>query len=68
VTSEKRVITVELTHNARRNAYLSVDGGKALKINMGDEITIRKSPLVTQLLRLKNHSFYDVVNRKFKNG
>jgi NAD kinase len=45
-----------------------VDGGKALKINMGDEITIRKSPLVTQLLRLKNHSFYDVVNRKFKNG
>ncbi len=68
VTSEKRVITVELTHNARRNAYLSVDGGKALKINMGDEITVRKSPLVTQLLRLKNHSFYDVVNRKFKNG
>lgn len=68
VTSEKRVITVGLTHNARRNAYLSVDGGKALKINMGDEITIRKSPLVTQLLRLKNHSFYDVINRKFKNG
>ncbi len=68
VTSENRVITVELTLNARRNAYLSVDGGKAMKINMGDEITVRKSRLVTKLLRLKNHSFYDVVNRKFKNS
>lgn len=68
VASENRVITVHLTQNARRNAYLSVDGGKALKINMGDQITIRKSRLSTQLLRLKNRSFYDVVNMKFKNG
>ncbi len=68
VASENRVITVGLTQNARRNAYLSVDGGKALKINMGDKITIRKSHLTTQLLRLKNRSFYDVVNMKFKNG
>ena len=29
VASEKRVITVGLTMNARRNAFLSVDGGKA---------------------------------------
>lgn len=68
VASENRVISVHLTQNARRNAYLSVDGGKALKINMGDQITIRKSRLSTQLLRLKNRSFYDVVNVKFKNG
>jgi NAD+ kinase len=68
VASENRVITVGLTQNARRNAYLSVDGGKALKINMGDKITIRKSHLSTQLLRLKNRSFYDVVNMKFKKG
>ena len=68
VASENRVITVGLTQNARRNAYLSVDGGKALKINMGDKITIRKSHLTTQLLRIKNRSFYDVVNMKFKKG
>ena len=68
VASENRVITVGLTQNARRNAYLSVDGGKALKINMGDKVTIRKSHLSTQLLRLKNRSFYDVVNMKFKKG
>lgn len=66
VASEKRVITVGLTRNARRNAYLSVDGGKALRMNMGDIATIRRSNLTTKLIRLKERSFYDVVNMKFK--
>ena len=67
VASDKRVITVELVRNARRNAYLSVDGGKALRLNMGDVVTVRKSNLETKLIRLKDRSFYDVVNMKFKN-
>ena len=67
VASEKRVITVTLTRNARRNAFLSVDGGKALRMNMGDVATVKKSNLVTKLVRLKDRSFYDVVNMKFKN-
>lgn len=66
VASDKRVITVELVKNARRNAYLSVDGGKALRLNMGDIATIKKSPLETKLVRLKDRSFFDVVNKKFK--
>ena len=68
VASDKRVITVELVHNARRNAYLSVDGGKALRLNMGDVATIRRSNLEAKLVRLKERSFYDVVNMKFKNN
>ena len=68
VASDKRVITVGLTKNARRNAFLSVDGGKALRINIGDVVTVRKSNLATKLVRLKNRSFYDVVNLKFKNN
>lgn len=67
VASDQRVITVELTQNARRNAFLSVDGGKAQRMNMGDVATIRKSNLTTKLVRLKDRSFYDVVNMKFKN-
>lgn len=66
VASDKRVINVELVHNARRNAYLSVDGGKALRLNLGDVVTVRRSNLETKLVRLKDHSFYDVVNMKFK--
>ena len=68
VASDKRVITVGLTMNARRNAFLSVDGGKALRLNMGDVATIKKSDLLTRLVRLKDRSFYDVVNVKFKNS
>ena len=66
VASDKRVITVEMVQNARRNAYLSVDGGKAVRLNMGDAATIKKSHLETKLVRLKDRSFYDVVNAKFK--
>lgn len=68
VVSDSRVVNVGLMHNARRNAFLSVDGGKATKINMGDVITIRKSNLTTKLVRLKSRSFFDVVNMKFKNN
>lgn len=68
VVSQNRCVNVGLTHNARRNAFLSVDGGKATKINMGDVITIRKSKFTTKLVRLKTRSFFDVVNMKFKNN
>lgn len=66
VTSDKRVITVKMVQNARRNGFLSVDGGKALRMNLGDTATIRKSELSTKLIRLKDRSFFDVVNTKFK--
>lgn len=68
VASDRRVIQVELTRNARRNAFLSVDGGKSLKLNMGDVASIRKAQKETKLIRLKKRSFYDVINAKFKHG
>ena len=66
VTSDRRVLTVRMIQNARRNAFLSVDGGKALRLNMGDVVTIRKSKYETKLLKLNDRSFYDVVNAKFQ--
>lgn len=66
VASEKRVITLGLSRNARRNAFLSVDGGKAVRLNMGDVATVKRSALETRLIRLNDRSFYDVVNTKFK--
>ena len=68
VVSDKRTVNVAMTQNARRNAYLSVDGGKALRMNMGDVVTVKKSHMCTQLVRLKDRSFFDVVNMKFKIG
>ena len=66
VASHKRVITVAMAMNPHKNAYLSVDGGRAQKLNMGDVVTVRKSDLSTNLIRLKDRSFYDVVNTKFQ--
>lgn len=68
VVSDKRTVSVAMTQNARRNAYLSVDGGRTLRMNMGDIATIRKSDLCTKLVRLKDRSFFDVVNMKFRIG
>ena len=66
VASDQRVITVSMSAASRRNAYLSADGGKTIRLNMGDRVIVRKSQLSTQLVRLKDRSFYDVVNVKFR--
>lgn len=66
IASDKRTITVEMVRNARRNAYLSVDGGKAFRLNMGDVAVIKRAQMETKLVRLKECSFYDVVSAKFK--
>ncbi len=66
VTSDKRTVTVELSAKARRSAFLSVDGGKAVRLSMGGVAAFRRSQLETRLVRLTKRSFYDVVNEKFK--
>jgi NAD+ kinase len=67
VASDRRVIHISLSENARRNAFLSVDGGKAYKMQQGDIAEIQRSRLETKLVRIKDRSFYDVINHKFRN-
>ena len=66
VTSDKRSITVTMAQNARRNAFLSVDGGRAFKMSMGDVASITCSRMETRLIRLKDRSFYDIINNKLR--
>ena len=66
VASDRRVISIGLTKNARRNALLSVDGGKAIKVNVDDVVTVKVSDKRTRFIRLKDRSFYDIVKMKFK--
>lgn len=68
VASDRRVIQVSLAENARRNAFLSVDGGRAFKLQQGDVVTIQRSNLDAMLIRVKERSFYDVLNHKFRNN
>jgi NAD+ kinase len=65
VTAPSRVITVKIGKMGRRNAFLSVDGGRAFRLNPGDVITVRKAEQETRLIRMKQTSFYEIINNKF---
>ena len=67
VTSDRRVISVRLERAGKRNAFLSVDGGRAIRLGAGDTVQVACSPYETQLVRLKDRSFFDIVNHKFRN-
>lgn len=66
VTSAQRVISVEIGRIGRKNAFLSVDGGRALRLNTGDKVTITRSPDTTKLVHLSEKSFFEIVKNKFK--
>lgn len=65
VVSPERVISVKVGKIGRHNAYLSVDGGRAFRLNTGDVITAKASQKVTKLVRLKQTSFFEILNKKF---
>lgn len=63
-----RVVAAKMGRLARKTAYLSVDGGKAVKLSAGDTVEIRRSKAETRLVRLTNRSFYEVLNQKLGKG
>ncbi len=66
VTSAQRKITVDVGRIGRKNAFLSVDGGRALRLYTGDQIIITNSDYVTRLVHLSDRSFFDIVKNKLK--
>lgn len=68
VASDRRTVTLRLEHSGKRNAYVSVDGGRAFRLNNGDTIEITRSSFETRLVRLRDRSFYDIIGMKFRNS
>lgn len=64
VLAPERVVTVQLPRGNRKYLYLSVDGGKAVRLSGGDRVEIGCSQRVTQLVRLADRSFYQIINQK----
>ena len=64
VMGRNRVVAVRIGRQSRKTAYLSVDGGRALKLCGGDSVEVRRSRSVTRLVRLTGHSFYETINQK----
>lgn len=66
VASPRREITVRIGRIGRKSAFLSVDGGRAIRLNAGDTVTITRSTYYTKLLRLRNRSFFEIIRNKLK--
>ena len=64
VLAPERVVTVQLPRGNRKCLYLSVDGGKAVRLTGSDRVEINQGERSTQLVRLANRSFYQVINQK----
>lgn len=64
VLAPERIVTVQLPRGNRKYLYLSVDGGKAVRLAGGDRVEIRRSPHKTRLVRLSDRSFYQIINQK----
>ena len=67
VTEASREITVSVEKIGRRNAFLSVDGGRAFRLEASDIVRVSRSERVTRLVRLKEKNFFQTINKKFYN-
>lgn len=64
IASPQRKVEIQVGRINRRNAFLSVDGGKAMRIYSGDRIFLEMGNQKTKLLKLKNTTFFDIVKSK----
>ena len=64
VVSPERVISVKIGKIGRHNAYLSVDGGRAFRLNTGDVITTRLAE-GDKAGAAQADELFDILNKKF---
>ena len=64
VLDRSRTVGIGLSRGSRKTAYLSVDGGRALKLISGDEVIVKRSEMQTKLVKLTGRSFYTVIHQK----
>ena len=64
VLGAERTVTVQLPKGNRKSIYLSVDGGKAIRLTGNECVEISRSEHTIRLVRLVGRSFYQVVNQK----
>ena len=59
-----RRITVQMPKGSRKHLYLSVDGGKVIRVTANERVEITQSQCSTRLVQLAGRSFYQVTNQK----
>lgn len=64
VLGSNRTVGMRLVPGSKKTAYLSVDGGRAFRVQSGDWVECRRSKQATQLVKLTGRSFYERINQK----
>ena len=64
IASPERKVEIQIGRVNRRNAFLSVDGGKAMRVYGGDSVLIEAGNQKIKLIKLKDTSFFDIVISK----
>ena len=64
VLGKGRTVSVRLGRMTRKTTFLSVDGGKAFRLNSGDVVETREAKSRTRLVRVTGRSFYEILNQK----
>ena len=65
VFSADNVITLSIGEKSSNSELvLSLDGGDAFGIKLGDKIEIKKSEKVSEFIRIKNEAFFEILNSK----
>jgi NAD+ kinase len=66
VLMRNRVVTAHVGRIGKRNAFLSVDGGKAVRLNAEDMVVVTASRRHVSLAKIKNTSYYSTLSNKFQ--
>ncbi len=64
IAAPHRKVEIQVGRVNHRNAFLSVDGGKAMRVYGGDRILLEMGNQKTKLLKLKNTTFFDILKSK----
>lgn len=64
-SNSKIEIYIDENSNNPRDLYLSCDGAESIPVRTGDRIMIEKSEKYSEFIRIKNDSFFDILNNKF---
>ena len=59
-------LSVSISEELGNEALVMLDGKEQEKITVGDEVIITQSAYSTQIVKIKNQSFYDVLTQKLK--
>ena len=58
------MLTVRLPKGNRKTIFLSIDGGKAIRLGSHERVEIVKAEKTTKLVRLTGRSFYQRIHEK----